>query len=106
MATGSVMYYLLYDHFFSVPFLPPPLRAGLRKQIFNGTWWDEETDDYVMETGISVREYQMCDREITSRAATNMKGYEKVPGICSYFGDVRFFCSEKGTKASSKRNQQ
>ena len=32
---------------------------GLRKQIFNGTWWDEETDDYVLETGIGVREYQV-----------------------------------------------
>ena len=35
---------------------------GLRKQIFNGTWWDEETDDYVLETGIGVREYQVGPR--------------------------------------------
>jgi len=39
---------------------------------------DEETDDFIMESGISAREYTMCDKEFRSAGATNMKGYEKV----------------------------
>jgi hypothetical protein len=47
-------------------------------QIFNVTWEDEESGDWMMETGISAREYMMCDRDFRSKAITNMKQYEKV----------------------------
>jgi hypothetical protein len=40
---------------------------GLRKQVFNVTFEDEDT-----------REYRMCDGEFRSSGATNMVGYEKV----------------------------
>jgi hypothetical protein len=31
-----------------------------------------------MESGITAREYHMCDSDFTGRGATSMKGYEKV----------------------------
>ena len=48
-------------------------------KIFNVTWEDMETGDYVMETGIAVREYKMCDADFKTKTATNMRQYEKVP---------------------------
>ena len=49
---------------------------GLRKQIFNAT--KLEGDFYQLESGISVREYKMCDEKFTTRVATNLFGYKKV----------------------------
>ncbi len=51
---------------------------GLRRRIFNATRDDEEYSEFVIETGISTREYRMCDPDFRSRAVTNMKNYEKV----------------------------
>lgn len=51
---------------------------GLRKQVFKATFEDEDTGDFVLESGITAREYRMCDNEFKSVALTNMKGYERV----------------------------
>ena len=47
-------------------------------QIFNVSWEDTEYENYVLETGIAVREYKMCDAGFKSKTATNMRQYEKV----------------------------
>ena len=47
-------------------------------QIFNVSWEDKEFENYVIETGIAVREYKMCDDGFKSEAATNMRQFEKV----------------------------
>ena len=47
-------------------------------QIFNVSWEDTDTGDYVMETGIAMRAYKMCDADFKSKTATNMRQYEKV----------------------------
>ena len=47
-------------------------------QIFNVSWEDTEYENYVVETGIAVREYKMCDDGFKSKPATNMRQYEKV----------------------------
>lgn len=75
MASTLVGYDLPKGNPFATTSIEDP---GLRKQIFNATWEDLETEDYVMESGITAREYKMCDTEFTNRGATNMKGYEKV----------------------------
>ena len=49
-------------------------------QIFNVSWEDTEYENYVIETGIAVREYKMCDAGFKSKTATNMRQYEKVRG--------------------------
>ena len=42
------------------------------------SWEDTEYENYVVETGIAVREYKMCDDGFKSKPATNMRQYEKV----------------------------
>lgn len=49
---------------------------GLRKQIFNATIKDSDT--YKLEPGITIREYDMCDKEFTTKVTTNLLGYKKV----------------------------
>ena len=52
---------------------------GLRKQIFNATVPANEGDDgFRLETGISVREYEMCDDKFKTKLATSLAGYKKV----------------------------
>ena len=52
---------------------------GLRKQIFNATVPATEGDDgYRLETGISVREYDMCDDKFKTKLATSLSSYKKV----------------------------
>ena len=49
---------------------------GLKKQIFNAT--KAEGDFYQLESGISVREYKMCDERFNNRVATALIGYKQV----------------------------
>ena len=49
----------------------------MRKQIFNATMPDEG-DGYRLETGISLREYDMCDEKFKTKLATSLAGYKKV----------------------------
>ena len=58
---------------FSSEFIEDP---GLRKQIFNATTSDE--DGFKLETGISLREYDMCDEKFKTKLATSLSGYKKV----------------------------
>lgn len=52
---------------------------GLRKHIFNATVPANEGDDgYRLETGISVREYDMCDDKFKTKLATSLSSYKKV----------------------------
>ena len=52
---------------------------GLRKQIFNATVpANEGNDGFRLETGISVREYDMCDDKFKTKLATSLSGYKKV----------------------------
>lgn len=73
MASALVGYDLPKGNPFATHSIEDP---GLRKQIFNATF--EDGEDYVLESGITAREYKMCDTEFTNRGATNMRGYEKV----------------------------
>ena len=59
---------------FASDFIEDP---GLRKQIFNATMPDEG-DGYRLETGISLREYDMCDEKFKTKLATSLAGYKKV----------------------------
>ncbi len=51
---------------------------GLKKQIFNATLINAEDDGYQLETGISLREYDMCDEKFKTNLATSVSGYKKV----------------------------
>jgi len=50
---------------------------GLRKQIFNATMPDGD-DGYRLETGINLREYDMCDEKFKTKLATSVSGYKKI----------------------------
>ena len=39
---------------------------------------------YRLESGVSAREYPMCDDTFTTRVATNMQGYKKVIDFLEY----------------------
>ena len=39
---------------------------------------------YRLESGVSAREYPMCDDTFTTRVATNMQGYKKVINLLEY----------------------
>ena len=38
----------------------------------------DEGDGYRLETGISLREYDMCDEKFKTKLATSLAGYKKV----------------------------
>ena len=61
---------------------------GLRKQVFNATFEDPD-GDYVMESGITMRLYRMCDREFSNYGVTNMRGYEEVSHNLHYDSKTR-----------------
>ena len=61
---------------FASDFIEDP---GLKKQIFNATLESEnDSEKYKLDSGISIREYQMCDTHFKTRLATSVKGYKKV----------------------------
>ena len=61
---------------FASDFIEDP---GLKKQIFNATIPSENEDEnYKLDSGISIREYEMCDDHFKIRLATSIKGYKKV----------------------------
>ena len=61
---------------FASDFIEDP---GLKKQIFNATIPSENEDEnYKLDSGISIREYEMCDDNFKIRLATSIKGYKKV----------------------------
>jgi len=59
---------------FASEFIEDP---GLRKQIFNATMPDGD-DGYRLETGINLREYDMCDEKFKTKLATSVAGYKKI----------------------------
>ena len=77
----------LYSLYKGDPFAGDSIEdPGLRKQIFNATFEDFDTGDFLVEGGVTAREYRMCDGSIDSRAVTNMKGYEKASSASSLAG--------------------
>jgi hypothetical protein len=64
---------------FASDFIEDP---GLRKQIFNATVPsinnDGKSDGFRLESGISAREYLMCDGHFKTKIATSISGYKKV----------------------------
>lgn len=94
MASALVGYDLPKGNPFATHSIEDP---GLRKQIFNATF--EDGEDYVLESGITAREYKMCDTEFTNRGATNMRGYEKAASVSSSAGfgfDIGIEAEEDG----------
>lgn len=83
MASSLVGYDLSKGNPFAMGTIEDP---GLRKQIFNVSWEDTDTGDYVMETGIAMRAYKMCDADFKSKTATNMRQYEKILAASSLTG--------------------
>ena len=76
LEAALVGYDLPSGNHFASNFIEDP---GLRKQIFNATVPANEGDDgYRLETGISVREYDMCDDKFKTKLATSLSSYKKV----------------------------
>lgn len=66
---------------FASDFIEDP---GLKKQIFNATLEDDH--GYRLETGISIREYDMCDTQFKTKLATSVSGYKKIAMINALAG--------------------
>eukprot|EP00095_Tigriopus_kingsejongensis_P005914 maker-scaffold392_size185621-snap-gene-0.24 protein:Tk05914 transcript:maker-scaffold392_size185621-snap-gene-0.24-mRNA-1 annotation:"PREDICTED: uncharacterized protein LOC100215110" len=95
MASALVGYDLPKGNPFATHSIEDP---GLRKQIFNGTFEDPD-GDFILESGITAREYKMCDTEFTNRGATNMRTYEKAASSSSSAGfgfDIGIEAEEDG----------
>ena len=71
-SSNDVLYFI--GNPYASDFIEDP---GLRKQIFNATMPDGD-DGYRLETGINLREYDMCDEKFKTKLATSVAGYKKV----------------------------